>query len=115
MALSPGFPSGCGSQCGGCRADDGDRGQSAGAHSSARPFEITHLELGRLHVPVEGPQGYDGIILYDPQLGYFYTGEQCYPFMYIFNKQEWVFYINGTGPGGHRWFYGMGTGWFSAD
>jgi hypothetical protein len=83
------------------------------SYSSTDPSVIRHLDHGPVLAPSGLPEDFAGVLLYDLDLGYFWTSKDCYPFMYVFQNKEWAYYLQGSGTEGNRWFYGLGSGWFS--
>ena len=82
-------------------------------YSSTHPKWVFHTEHRELFFPHVEDSSPDGLIFFDVRLGYLWTNDVCYPFVYIFEQGEWAYYVPGTGLDGQRWFYGFGSGWFS--
>ena len=82
------------------------------AHSTSVPARIHHIEHGWLYVPESGTHPLGGLLYHDPAIGWLWTQDSCYPFLYSCSRQEWIYYAVLAGDGS-RWFYGLGSGWFS--
>ena len=82
-------------------------------HHAARPGWISHLEHGPLFAYVGEDSDILGFYVYDRELGFLWTRHATYPHLYSFTRNQWLYYLNGSGLGGTRWFYEYGSGWFS--
>jgi hypothetical protein len=83
------------------------------AHAAMNPGWIYHLEHGNLYTLVDEASGQNGFYLFDADIGYLWSHETLYPYLYAFERDEWLYYLLGSGLGESRWFYGYNSGWFS--
>ncbi len=81
-------------------------------HLSSEPRWIDHVEHNKMYVSRAAPAEAGGHFLYDRNLGHLWTNDSVYPYMYAFDRDEWICYIRGTGDYGFRWFFGFEDSWF---
>lgn len=59
----------------------------------------------------------ESLYFYEPGRGWFWTGRSLYPYVYAFEPApgSWLYYLQGTGFSGKRWFFqtGADSSWFS--
>jgi len=82
------------------------------AHDAISARWIHHLEHGSLYTYPGEVVELDGAYILDAILGIFWTRADTYPWLYSFDREEWLYYLKGSGENGKRWFYGLDSGWF---
>ena len=82
------------------------------AHQSRDPRWIYHMEHGELFTYAGEHPEQDGIHYYDAGIGMVWTHPSHYPWLYAYDRGEWLYYLEDSGLNGRRWFYGLRTGWF---
>jgi hypothetical protein len=85
------------------------------AYDANDPQWIQHLEHGYLYTVTTDSPERDGLYLFDNQLGYLWTHQSSYPWLYAYNTSEWLYYLRGSGMGEKRWFSGTSSGWIAVD
>jgi hypothetical protein len=63
---------------------------------------VYHEEHGWLY-PVG--RGNANFYFFDWSLGWLWTAEETYPYLYRYSDASWLYYLEGTGSTGVRWFY----------
>jgi len=56
---------------------------------------IYHLELGWLYLPATDATE---VWMYEPNLGWLWTTSSIYPFIYSYNKTNWLYFIKSSSP-----------------
>ena len=85
------------------------------AHSLQETAWIHHMEHGSLYAVVDSAPQLNGVFLWDDEIGFVWTHAATYPHMYAYSRNQWLYYLKGSGMGAVRWFYDYGSGWFSLD
>lgn len=81
------------------------------AHQPQEPAWIHHLEHGLLYSYAGDTPGQQGIHFLDTGLGTVWTHADLYPWIYRYEPAGWLYYLQGSGLAGSRWFYRPGQGW----
>jgi hypothetical protein len=81
------------------------------AHAVNNPDWISHTEHGALYTYVPGDVAGEGLFLLYHDFGIVWTHPNVWPLLYSYQRSEWIYYIDGSGLDGRRWFYGFGSGW----
>ncbi|MEX0326423.1 MAG: beta-propeller domain-containing protein [Puniceicoccaceae bacterium] len=85
------------------------------AHSLQDPAWLHHLEHGALYAVVDDNPETNGVYLWDDEIGFVWTQANTYPHLYAYDRDQWLYYLSGSGIDAVRWFYDYGSGWFSLD
>lgn len=83
-------------------------------HLQHAPQAVYHVEHGNIGYYLLESGGDAGVFLFDAGLGFLWTRDDLYPWLYSVTEETWLHYEEGTGASGTRWFWNTRDGWNSA-
>ncbi|NDV61784.1 hypothetical protein G0Q06_04910 [Puniceicoccales bacterium CK1056] len=83
------------------------------AHAANAPEWISHVEHGALYSYVPDDVEAEGLFLLYHDFGIVWTHPSVWPFFYSYQRDEWIHYVEASATEGHRWFYGLSSGWMN--